>query len=365
MKVSPEIASLEPYPPGKPISEAKRELGLAQVIKLASNENALGPSLKALAAMDAAKKEIYFYPDARCYDLTQKLADRRQLDPNWILIGNGSNEIIDLLIRVFCNPGDCILTSQAAFIAYKICAQAARIKTWEAPLTANYGFDVDKLLAFGRQHQPRLVFLPNPNNPTGTYLNSAAMEKLLSEWGNREDLLVVLDEAYLDYVRAKDFTPAHSLLKKYSNVAVLHTFSKVYALAGLRVGVLYAPPEVTGYLHRVRNPFNVNSLGQVAAIAALNDEEHVRRSVELVWQGLDYFYSELTRLKLPFIKSQGNFVLFDCGRDSTQVFSELLKKGVVLRPVKPYGLPRHLRMTAGTMDENRTAIRAIEEVLRP
>jgi histidinol-phosphate aminotransferase len=363
VKVSPEIANLVPYAPGKPIGETKREFGLASVVKLASNENALGPSPRALAAIQGALAELHRYPDPGCYELVQHLAQKHHLDPKWMVVGNGSNELIDLMIRVYCEPGDAILTSQAAFVAYKVCAQAARVQTYETPLRPDLGFDVAGLIADERRYRPKLIFLPNPNNPTGCYLNQREMQTLLQEWGGRDDLLVVIDEAYLEFVRAADYPQALSLLQQANNVVVIQTFSKVYGLAGLRLGVLYARPEVTDYLHRVRNPFNVNSLVQAAALAALHDAAYVRASQELVWHGLDYFYKELSALGLPYTPSQGNFVLFDTRRDAAVVYHELLKKGVVLRPLKPYGLPYHLRMSVGLAEENSLAIQALREVL--
>lgn len=367
MKISKEIQGLVPYKPGKPISETQREYGLSEVHKLASNENALGPSPKAVKAMQELLHDMHRYPDAGSYDLLTKLSQVWNLKRENLSLGNGSNEIIDLLIRIYCEAGEGILTSQAAFVAYKVCATAARVKTYEIPLLPGMKTDLkgmaDYFLA-NPQQNIRLIFIPNPNNPTGTYNNNEEVEYLLQKLGQRDDVLLVFDEAYNEFVRAKDYKPAQSYFTEFKNVVVLRTFSKVYGLAGLRLGALVAPHEVVEVYNRVRNPFNVNLLAQVAAIAALDDAEYIKKSQELVWSGLDYFYKELKKLDLPFIESQANFVLFDTLQDVNQINESLLKRGIILRPVINYGFPTHLRMSVGTRKENEFAIQALQEVLK-
>lgn len=366
MKVSAEILSLVPYKPGKPISEVQREYGLTEVIKLASNENPLGPSPKALQAIHKSLTEQHRYPDPSCYDLIQKISQKWNVPASQVGIGNGSNEIIDLLIRIFCEPGDSILTTEAAFVAYKVCAQAARVKIRTVPLRPDLTMDL-KGIADDFYRNPgartQLIFIPNPNNPTGTAVGGAEMDEFLTRLGNRDDVLLVFDEAYTEYVRDANFKAASSFYNKYSNVIVIKTFSKVYGLAGLRLGAMLAPEFVLELYNRVRNPFNVNELAQVAGIAALDDVEYMQASQKSVWEGLDYFYKELTRLKLPYFKSEANFVLFDTQRNAEVCFKNLLQKGIILRPVGNYGFPTYLRMTVGQKDENQKAIAAIEKML--
>lgn len=366
MKVSAEILNLIPYKPGKPISETQREYGLSEVIKLASNENALGPSPKAVQAAQNFLNQQHRYPDPSAYDLVQKLAEKWSVPTTQIGLGNGSNEIIDLLIRIFCEPGDAILTSEAAFVAYQVCAQAARVKVRTTPLRSDLTIDL-KAIADHFFHYPnakvRLIFIPNPNNPTGTLVGGQEIDEFLVRLGNRDDVLLVFDEAYTEFVRDPQFREATKFFKKYSNVIVIKTFSKVYGMAGFRLGAMLAPDYVLELYNRVRNPFNVNDLAQVAGLAAIDDQEYIRKSQQIVWEGLDYFYRELTRLKLPFYPSEANFVLFDTKRKVEDVNINLLKKGIILRPVQNYGFKTQMRMTVGQPHENKKAIEAIEKML--
>lgn len=366
MKVSAEILNLIPYKPGKPISETQREYGLTEVTKLASNENALGPSPKAIEAAQSYLQQQHRYPDPACYDLIQKISKVWGVPTSQVAIGNGSNEIIDLLIRIFCEPGDSILTSKAAFVAYQVCAQAARVKVKTVPMRADLTLDL-KAIADFYFHNPtsniRMIFIPNPNNPTGTLVAGKELDEFLTRLGNRDDVLLVFDEAYTEFVRNPQFREAAKFYKNYSNVVVIKTFSKVYGMAGFRLGAMLAPEYVLEYYNRVRNPFNVNELAQVAGIAALEDSDYIKKSQATVWEGLDYFYKELTRLNLPYYTSEANFVLFDTKRDSEVVHKNLLKKGIILRPVQNYGFKTLMRMTVGMPHENKKAIDAIEKML--
>ncbi|MBY0555310.1 histidinol-phosphate transaminase [bacterium] len=367
MKVSAEILNLIPYKPGKPISETQREYGLTEVIKLASNENPLGPSPKAIAAIHKYLDHQHRYPDPSGYELVQKISEKWNVPATQVGLGNGSNEIIDLLIRIFCEPGDSILTSEAAFVAYQVCAQAARVRVRTTPLRHN-DLTIDlKAIADHFFHNPtakiKMIFIPNPNNPTGTLVGVQELDEFLIRLGNRDDVLLVFDEAYTEYVRDKKFNEAAKFYKNYSNVLVLKTFSKVYGMAGFRLGALLAPEYVLEYYNRVRNPFNVNDLAQVAGVAALEDKSYVEQSQKVVWEGLDYFYKELKRLNLHYYPSEANFVLFDTKRNSEHVHVNLLKKGLILRPVQNYGFKTLMRMTVGQMDENKKAIVAIEKML--
>lgn len=366
MKVSAEILNLVPYKPGKPISETQREYGLTEVIKLASNENPLGPSPKAIAAAQKFLWQQHRYPDPSGYELIQKISKVWHVPATQVALGNGSNEIIDLLIRIFCEPGDSILTSEAAFLAYQICAQAARVRVHTAALKENLTIDL-KAIADHFFHNPtakiKMIFIPNPNNPTGVAVGGEEVDEFLIRLGNRDDVLLVFDEAYTEYVRDKNFKEAAKFYRHYSNVLVLKTFSKVYGMAGFRLGALLAPEYVLEYYNRVRNPFNINDLAQVAGAAALEDQEYIKNSQKIVWEGLDYFYEELKRLGLPFYPSQANFVLFDSKRNVDHVHISLLKKGLILRPVQNYGFKTFMRMTVGQMFENKKAIVAIEKML--
>lgn len=367
MKVSAEILNLIPYKPGKPIAETQREYGLTEVIKLASNENPLGPSPKAIQAIHKYLNHQHRYPDPSGYELVQKISEKWNVPPTQVGLGNGSNEIIDLLIRIFCEPGDSILTSEAAFVAYQVCAQAARVRVRTTPLRhSDLTIDL-KAIADHFFHNPtakiKMIFIPNPNNPTGTLVGGQELDEFLIRLGNRDDVLLVFDEAYTEYVRDKKFKEAAKFYKNYSNVLVLKTFSKVYGMAGFRLGALLAPEYVLEYYNRVRNPFNVNDLAQVAGVAALDDHGYVEQSQKVVWEGLDYFYKELKRLNLHYYPSEANFVLFDTKRNSEHVHVNLLKKGLILRPVQNYGFKTLMRMTVGQMDENKKAIAAIEKML--
>lgn len=366
MKISPEILSLVPYKPGKPISETKREFGLNHVIKLASNENALGPSPLAQKAISQMTPELHLYPDASNYDLIQAISKKWGIPSEQIGIGNGSNEIIDLLIRIYCEPHvEGILTSEAAFVAYAVCAQAARVQTHKVPLRADFGFDIKKITDYFLKKPDKisLIFIANPNNPTGVVSHKEEIRELLEKVGNRDDVLIVFDEAYHEFVRTEAYESAIHYLKKYNNVIVLRTFSKIYGLAGIRLGVMVAPKEVVEVFNRVRNPFNINTLAQAAGIASLQDKKFVETSQQLVWKGLDYFYHELEDLGLPFVKSEGNFVFFDTKKDAMTVYNEMLKRGVILRPVVNYGFKTHLRMSVGLEQENKVAIKMLKEVL--
>lgn len=367
-QVSEEILSLQPYKPGKPISEAKREYQLPKVVKLASNENPLGPSPKAIEAMRKALDFQHRYPDPTSYDLLEALQMSWNMPKERLCVGNGSNELIDLMIRIFCAPGESIVTTEMAFVAYQVCAQAARVKRHFTPQMAGFKADLKAMAAFlkanAEKEKIRLAFIPNPNNPTGTYANKEQIKTFLAEVAGIENLLVVFDEAYNEFVRAKDYVSASAFASQYKNVAVIRTLSKAYGLAGLRVGVLAADSEVIDLVNRVRNPFNVNDLAQVAAIAALQDPDFVQRTTELTWKGLDYFYAELKGMGLPFIESQANFVLFDTLRDVTKVNESLLRQGIILRPVQNYGLKTHMRMSVGLPEENASAIAALKKTLQ-
>jgi len=367
MKISEDLLKLIPYKPGKPISETQREYGITDIVKLASNENPLGMSPKAKAAVLKVIESGHRYPDASCYELVQKISEVWKVPRERIVVGNGSDELIDFLVRVYCQAGEGILTSEAAFVAYSVRAGASRVKVYRTPMAPGYRSDLKAMTQFLREHREehrvRLVFLPNPNNPTGTHISDSEIQSFLQEFGNHPELMIVFDEAYTEFVRAKDYLSAQTYFQKYDNVVVLKTLSKIYGLAGLRVGIMMAPPETADVVNRVRTPFNVNELAQAAAVAALEDFDFIRKTCEITWQGLDYFYQELSAMGLPYTESQGNFVLFDTGKEATEVNEALLRRGVILRPVQNYGFMTQMRMSVGLPDENRQAIEALRQVL--
>lgn len=364
------IRTLVPYVPGKPIEETQREFKLKRVIKLASNENPLGPSPKAMQAARRALASSHRYPDASGFHLKRALAAKSKLPPEQFILGNGSEEIMDFMIRAYCAPGDAIVTSQAAFIAYKISAQIQGMETLEAPLTVDFRFDLRAMAKLAREDKRvKIVFVANPNNPTGTYCPSTEMREFLREMQDVRDgsVLIALDSAYWEYVTAKDLPDPMELVREFPNVLVMRTFSKIYGLAGLRIGYGVASRDIVATMEKVRKPFNLNALALAAAHAALGDNAFVARSRKLNEQGKKFWERELKRLGLPFWPSQGNFVLVDTGRglgkSGGEVFQECLRLGVIFRPVTNYGLLHALRISFGTEQENKLALKALEKVV--
>lgn len=365
------IRNLVPYIPGKPIEETQRELNLKKVIKLASNENPLGPSPKAIAAMKRGMKDLHRYPDSSGYRLKHALSKLQGVDPREVVLGNGSNDVIDILIRCYCVPGDAIVTSQAAFVAYRVCAQVQGVRSLEAPLTADLRFDLPEMLKLVRKNpEVKMVFIANPNNPTGTYVAEDELRRFLEgvskiRGGN---IPVVVDSAYTEFVTAKDLPDPFKLRKDFPNVVVLRTFSKVYGLGGLRVGYGVAHPEMVATMDKCRQPFNINSLALIGAEAALEDRAFVARTIKNNREGMRFWEAELSRMKIPFWKSQGNFLLVDVarglGRLGGEVYLDCLKQGVIFRPVANYGLHQALRISIGTPEENRFAVKALGKVRR-
>lgn len=367
MKISPEILNLVPYKPGKPISETQREYGLTTVYKLASNENPLGTSPKAMAAVKLALDHQNLYPDPSHYELLQTLSKEWGFPTKQLAIGNGSDELIDLLTRIYCEPGDGVLTSVAAFNAYEVSAPANRAVIHKIPMKPGYLFDLPAVADCFLSHPEkkiRLIFVSNPNNPTGTFVPKADVESFLEKVGNRDDVMVIFDEAYNEFVRDASYASAQNYISEYKNLIVLRTFSKIYGLAGFRLGAMIAPAEVVEVYNRVRKPFNVNDLAQVAANAAVQDKEFIERSQQICWKGLDYFYKKLEELGLPYIPSQGNFVMFDTLRDAAKVNEALLRRGIIMRPLLNYGFKTHLRLSVGLEHENEAALKALAEVLK-
>ncbi|MCO5113356.1 MAG: histidinol-phosphate transaminase [Bdellovibrionaceae bacterium] len=367
IEVSSEILNLVPYKPGKPLSEAQREFGITDFVKLASNECPLAPHPNIVKAIAQAAADCHRYPDPSAFELKKAVATYYRVPEAHITFGNGSDELVDLLVRAFCTPHeDSILTSEGAFIAYAISAQVQSVKVVQTPLTSDYKFDLEAMskILENPQQRPKLVFIPNPNNPTGTYLNSKEVFEFLDRWGQCEDFLIVFDEAYNEFVRASDypFDLAQSI-QKYPNLVVLKTMSKVFALAGARIGSLMADPFVIDIINRIRKPFNVNVFAQAAALQALKETEFLKEIQQITWKGLDYMYESFDEMGIDYIPSQANFILFDTHKDAIKINQELLKEGVILRPVDNYGLPAQLRISVGLPHENEKAMGAIAKVL--
>jgi histidinol-phosphate aminotransferase len=359
--VQPYVESLKPYVPGKPAADALRETGLREVVKLASNENPLGPSPRAVEAMRRAAAESHLYPEGSSRDLTRAVARSIGVDPGTVFVGSGSNEVIELLIRTFTAHDDEALLCQGSFLMYKVSLQAHGRRFREVPMAPGFRYD---LPAMARALSPgtRMVFLANPDNPTGTAFGRTELEAFLPRVP--EDCLVVLDEAYFEFVDWEEYPDGVQLLARWPNLVVLRTFSKIHGLASLRLGYGVMRPELVGYLHRTRMPFNVSGLAQAAGLAALEDPDHVRRTRELNLAELPKVRSELLALGLTVPESHGNFVFVDLGRPAAPVAEALLARGVIVRPVPGYGFPQALRISVGLPAWNARMLAALREVLR-
>lgn len=356
LHVHPDIAALSPYVPGKPIEELQRELGLTRVIKLASNENALGPSPKALAVITDAIATLHRYPDGGAFRLREALADRWKVTSDHIILGNGSDEILGLLARTFLSPGDEAVMADHTFVIYKMEVTAAHGKAVTVPLK-QWRHDVTAM-ADAITARTRLLFLCNPNNPTGTMISAEEVARLLTRIP--EQVVVVFDEAYFEYVRSSAFPDSMAYVKQGRNAIVLRTFSKIYGLAGLRIGYGVTTPEITNLLNRVRPPFNANSIAQCAALAALKDDEHVAKSRAVNQAGMEQVVKGLAALGLTPVPSETNFVYFDVGRDGRQVFDALLRQGVIVRHIEG----RMIRVTIGQAEDNQIFLAALARVLQ-
>jgi histidinol-phosphate aminotransferase len=356
--VPPNVERLIPYSPGKPIEELERELGITGAVKLASNESPAGPSPKAVDAIARAALEAHRYPDAGTYALRRDLSAHHDVSMDEIVVGNGSNEIIDLLCRTFASPDDHAVFGSPSFVCYWLGCTAANVPFTEVPLRDRLHWDVDALLAAVRP-QTRLLFVAHPNNPTGGHVPGADLERLLRELP--APVVAVVDEAYVHFADAADYRTALGMRNLRERLVVLRTFSKAFGLAALRVGYGIAPPKLVEYLNRMRAPFNVNSVAQAAARAALTDPEHVDRYVRMNAEQRERLSSALTDLGLAVAPSQANFLLADFGRPGKEVYDQLLRLGVIVRPMPP-PIDTWLRITVGLPEENDRLLAAIREV---
>lgn len=355
--VPPWARDIRPYPPGKPIEEVERELG-HPAIKLASNENPLGPSPLALEAIRRSLDRVSFYPDGSGYYLREKLAGRHNLGRDQIILGAGSTDLIELAAKTFVTPGDEVLLSESSFYIYELAGRemgGSLVKVPMRDLTCDL-----EAIAHAVTTRTKLVYLGNPNNPTGTMFTATAFARFLDSLPPR--LLVVLDEAYFDYVRSSDYSRSIAEVLSGRNLLVLRTFSKVHGLAGLRIGYGIGHPELIAALNRIRSPFNASLVAQAGALAALDDHEHVSRSIESNRREMRFVARELESLGVGYTPSEANFLLIDTGRDCEDDFIRLLHEGVIVRPMKLYGFPTRLRVTVGTHRDNEIFLEALARV---
>ncbi len=361
----PGVQALRPYAPGKPLSELEREYGISHAVKLASNENPLGPSAAVLDALRSGFDELARYPDGNGFELKAALAKRHGVSVDQVTLGNGSNDVLELVARAFLSPQTASVFSAHAFAVYPIVTQAIGARACVAPASDGsngpaFGHDLDAMREL-IDTDTRVVFIANPNNPTGTWLPGDALRAFVEAVpGN---VVVVIDEAYFEYVDETDYPDTSQWIDDFPNLLVTRTFSKAFGLASLRIGYGISQPELADVLNRVRQPFNVNSFSQLAARAALEDNAHLELAVEVNRAGMAQLIAGITALGLSYIPSVGNFVSVDTGRDAAEVYEALLHEGVIVRPVDNYGMPGYLRISVGLEAENRRCLEALKKVL--
>ena len=356
---NPHIRELRPYQPGKPIEEVQRELGIADVIKLASNENPLGPSPLAIAAAQEVLGNSHLYPDGGAYQFKQTLAKLLSIDSDQITLGNGSDNVLALIAQAFLNPEQEAVVSEFGFSTFSIITRAMR-GIPKVVAAKNYGHDLEAM-ANAITSKTKLVFVANPNNPTGTYFTHDDLIQLLD--CVPQEVLVVVDEAYYEYVQTDDYPDTLALQKIYPNIIITRTFSKLYGLAGLRIGYGISSAAISDYLNRVRLPFNASLPALAAAEAALHDDSHLQRSLACNRSGMQQMQQALADLGLSYIPSAGNFITVDVNTEAQDIELGMLKQGVIVRPLLPYGMPQHLRITIGTEAENQRCLQALTSVL--
>jgi len=356
---NPQLRDITVYEPGKPIEETARELDTEPdaIIKLASNENPLGPSPRAIEAMRSALGNAHLYPDGSGFYLCKAVAAKLGFAPENVILGNGSNEVIEFLGHAFLNPGDDVITFQYAFIIYKLLAAAFAARTIELP-SPNFQQDLGATLD-AITEKTRLIFIPNPNNPTGTLISQRAIENFMSRVP--KNIVVVFDEAYFEFL--DDPPDTLQYVREGRNVLVLRTFSKIHGLAGLRIGYGVATGDLIELLHKTRQPFNVNSVAQAGALAALEDDAHLRETKRVIDEGRAYLQEQFSEMQIPFVPAVANFIMVNVG-NGCAIFEKLLRRKIIVRPLKGYGLPEWVRITVGSMKENQKLIAALKEVTR-
>jgi len=355
---TPGVAGLEPYQPGKPIEELERELGLKDIIKLASNENPLGAGKRARSVLKKTC-DISRYPDGNGFRLKAALAEYHGINPDQITLGNGSNDVLELIARSLLTPAHEVIFSRHSFAVYPLVTQAVGARAVVVP-AKNWGHDAQAMRKAVTK-QSRLMFIANPNNPTGTWLRKTELRNLLQSVP--EDLVVVMDEAYFDYVEDPEYPDGTGWLRDFPNLVVTRTFSKVHGLAGLRVGYGISHPDLADLMNRVRQPFNVNSLALAAAEAALQDQAHIEKSIKVNRQGMRQLIAGFRDLGLDYIPSAGNFICVDLKKPAQEIYDRLLHAGVIVRPIANYGMPNHLRVTVGRPEENARFLTALGKIV--
>ena len=353
------ILGIAPYEPGKPIEELERELGVHNAIKLASNENPLPPSDRVQKAILATLNHLNRYPDGSGFYLRQALAKKHGVSPDHVVLGNGSNELIELLVRTFLRPGDEAVVPHPSFVVYPMIVQAAggvRVMV----MLKEHRLDLE---AMARAITPmtKMVFVANPNNPTATIVTADEVEHFMARVPERT--IVVFDEAYIEFALGPDFPETLTYVRQGRKVVVLRTFSKAASLAGLRVGYGVADADAIALMNRIRQPFNVNSLAQAAALAALEDDGHILECVRMIEAGRHFLYDEFKTLGVQYVPARANFILVDVGRSAADIYQKLLHEGVIVRPMTPFGMETALRITVGTPEENRKLVKALRRVL--
>ncbi len=359
-QIRPQVFDLKEYIAGKPIAEVQRELGLDDVIKMASNENPLGPSPLAIQALTEKLKELHFYPDSSCRDLREKLAAHLGVDNNSLIIGNGSDEILKLIATAFLNPGDEVIVPQPTFAEYEFCATLMGAISRPVPLINNT-HDLDGTLA-AISPKTKLIFICNPNNPTGTMVSASALTEFVDQVP--PEIVLIFDEAYAEYVEDPAYGSGQLFMDKRPQTIVLRTFSKIYGLAALRLGYGISNPAIISVLNRVKEPFNVNAMAQQAGIAALDDKKHLAQSLTLNRRGKEYLCQALQAMGLCYTKTQANFIFIETSQDANRIFMEMLKRGVIIRSCASFGCPTAIRVTIGTAAQNLRFITALQEVMQ-
>lgn len=369
VKVGQNILGISPYKPGKPISEVERELGIKSAIKMASNENPTGISPKVREALINALSDLNLYPDGNAFYLKQAIVDYHkklgeEIDFSEVFVGNGSNEVIDVAIRTLVKGDEEVVLSQLGFIAYELILNAADIKMHLIPQHSDFTVDIDGIIAAVNE-KTKMICLINPNNPTGTYYSKEKFEKLLK--AVPQDVILVVDEAYCDFADAPDYPNGLDYRSMHPNMLICRTLSKAFGLSGIRLGYAIGSKEIVDYMNRVREPFNTNSLAQVAGIAALQDPEYLANAIKVNREGRDYLYREFDRLGVKYLPTQGNFILIKVGEDEDsgfECYDYLLHKGIIVRMVKNYGLPNWIRISIGLMNQNELFVKYFEEFLK-
>jgi histidinol-phosphate aminotransferase len=354
--VNEHIRELRPYEPGKPMEELERELGISSSIKLASNENPLGPSPRAVEALRAAADEVHRYPDGACFELRDRLSEHLGVSAQQLIFGCGADEILELLAKTFLSPGDEVVFAWPSFAMYPIVVRGMGGVPVQVPLGDDLAHDLPAM-AKAVNERTKIVFVCNPNNPTGTSVGAEDFDRFVE--GLPESVILAVDEAYFEFARRPDFPHALSWLERRPGTLVMRTFSKIYGLAGLRIGYGIGDAELVSYLERARHPFNVSRLAETAATAALDDTEHVERTRACNAQGIEYLGRELAALGIEVLPSDANFVL---ARSGAGTYEALLREGIIVRPMQGFGLAEHIRITVGLPEENERLVKALRRL---